>query len=157
MFNFRNVVVFCLLALLGNVYGCGGDKRPDGMPKIFPCTLTFTQGEKPLAGAQIMLYTKGEPCPWTVGGTTDENGEAAIKTHGKFNGAPKGEWSVVVTKNYIVYKNEKDVVGDVYSNVELDYTDKETTPLEFKTDGKTKQSFDLGEEVEIYLSDVNDN
>lgn len=153
MFNFRNIIIFCLFALLGNMLGCGGDKRPDGMPKIFPCTLTLTQGGKPLPGAMVLLYSKGEPCPWTVGGTTDDNGEAVLKTHGKFNGAPKGEWTVVVTKNIIIYKNESDDIGDVYSNVELDYTDKETTPLELKIDGKTKQSFDVGSEVQILLSD----
>ena len=149
------MIIGSLLLCLGALTGCG-EKRPDGMPKTYPCELTLTQGGKPLVKAQVMLYAKEAPCPWTVGGSTDENGVAEINTHGKYKGAPNGDWIVTVSKNIVIYKDENDDTGDVYSKVELDYMNRETTPLELKTDGKTKAALDVGEEVEIYLEDVND-
>jgi len=79
------------------VAGCG-EKLPDGMPPLHPTTLTFTQGGVPLADAAVTLIAlDATNVQWSSGGTTDSKGEVRIQTQG-FNGAPAGNYKVVVSK-----------------------------------------------------------
>ncbi len=79
--------------------GCGGEKTPPDMPKLRPTTIIVTQEGKPCADADVQLLKKDDPAyKWFAGGTTDANGVCVIKTMGKYNGAPEGDFTVVVYK-----------------------------------------------------------
>ena len=85
------------LTLLG-VAGCG-DPRPEGMPELYPTTVTITQEGEPLAGAMVSLYPENsELARWPVGGKTDENGVATMMTYTKYPGAPAGTFKVSVNR-----------------------------------------------------------
>ncbi len=143
--------------------GCKGEPRPDGMPNLVPCTVVITQNNAPLEGASIELYSKGESCPWPITGKTDAEGKANLVTYGKFQGAPKGTFTVVVEKTAIEneeeYKKAYDENGrpttnkkfNVLSFVDKKYKTKESSSLEIKIEGKTEQTFDVGAPVKIVV------
>ena len=84
--------------MLLSVGGCG-DSRPEGMPELYPTTVTITQEGEPLADATVSLYPENsELARWPVGGKTDENGEAVMTTFAKYPGAPAGTFKVAVNK-----------------------------------------------------------
>ena len=91
------IAVFAFFALA--VTGCNpGQKLPEGMPPLTPCTLTITQDGKPLEGATISLFSIGGAQSFYPGGKTDANGKAEIFTNGKYQGVPDGKYKVVVSK-----------------------------------------------------------
>lgn len=98
MLKIVRILVVSLVLL--PAWGCSpkGPVRPDGLPSLFPCEITITQEDKPLAGALIELRNKTQPSSWATDGVTDENGVAQIKINGTFPGVPEGEYQVLVTK-----------------------------------------------------------
>lgn len=79
--------------------GCLGEKTPPDMPKLYPTTITLTQDGQPCVEASVQLLKKDDlNYKWLAGGVTDETGKCVIKTMGKFNGAPEGDFTVVVYK-----------------------------------------------------------
>ena len=89
--------LFASIALF--LSGCGGEKLPPGMPKLYPATVTVTQDGNPLAGAEVILINV-EPSErnWSTGGTTDANGVIRLRTLGRYTGAPIGTYLVAVSK-----------------------------------------------------------
>jgi len=86
-------VTFCFCS------GCAGQKKPDGMPDLFPCQITITQNGTPLEGAAVIIFPKtGGSNGWNTTGLTNANGVAELMTHNDFKGAPAGEYVVMVTK-----------------------------------------------------------
>lgn len=89
----------CFFAFLLFFQGCGGPPKPDGLPDLYPCSITVTQENQPLAGALITLVPKtGGSLNWAVDGTTNANGVAEIKTAANFKGAPAGDYIVRISK-----------------------------------------------------------
>lgn len=150
MKKFQWMIFGTLLGVLVSLTGCHGEPVPEGLPKLFPCELTFEQEGKPLVGAVVMLTSKNKPCPWSVGGTTDENGTAIIRTHGKFVGAPEGTFIVTVNKEEL-----EDLPEDsnkrpmVYSLVDSQYTTSDESTLEVVVSAKTIENYDIGAEARI--------
>ena len=98
-----NRITFFLCVLpLGFILGCG-PKLPDGMPKLYPVTITVTQDGVPLADANLIL--SGGAGIWISTGTTDAQGTATPFTQGKYVGIPAGTFKVAVTK--VVSEGEK--------------------------------------------------
>ena len=136
-----------VLASLCVFSGCGGPKKPDGLPKLTPCRVKLTQGNAPLADATVRLVYQGEGDAgrWAVAGASDEKGVAKIKTHGQFDGAPSGNFQVVVTKEDS--ENDGKTVK-TYSLVENQYTMQTTTTLTLEVgDSPVDATFDLGAPV----------
>jgi len=84
------------------VIGCG-PTRPDGIPKLYPATVTVQNGASPIAEANILLVAQGggHSGSWAVAGITNASGVAVITTsQGEWrgNGAPEGEYRVYITK-----------------------------------------------------------
>ena len=85
----------CLLVLPG----CGGEKRPDGMPATTPVTITIMQDGAPLEGALVgFLSSDTVNSNWSAGGTTDSSGKAKMKTHSLYDGVVPGKYKVTVKK-----------------------------------------------------------
>lgn len=158
---YRIASVFVILTLVVCV-SCGKAKKPDGMPDLYPCTITLTQGGEPLANASILCQSNDPKLiRWAITGQTDEKGVAKIFTMGKYEGAPAGSFAVVVTKE----ETEGDAgapadigdagavspTGTVFSLVALELTAKETTPLKIdvQTSGANKFDFDCGEKIRV--------
>ena len=86
-----------LLAVLFAL-GCG-DPRPAGMPKLYPASMVVTLEGQPLEGAMILLHPEDAAnAPWGPAGQTDSSGIAELRTNARYDGAPLGEYKVVVTK-----------------------------------------------------------
>lgn len=85
----------CLLAL---AIGCG-ETRPDGMPELYPATVTVMQDGSPLPGAAVTLLPQDAALTrWPVGGTTDDSGVVKLHTYSTYPGAPAGTFKVTVSK-----------------------------------------------------------
>ena len=134
--------------------GCG-EPRPDGMPKLYPVTLTLEQEGKPLAEATVILVPQF-PCTWTVGGITDTSGRVQLKTHGKHDGAPAGNFKICVRKTIIEGESlslldRPTAPRQYYEGVEPEYGNAETTPLEINIEPKrqTFPPFDAGKAIKV--------
>jgi len=83
------------------VVGCG-QKRPDGIPKLYPATVTVKNGASPIADASVFLVHQGGTSgSWAANGVTNTNGSAIINTSQggwKSKGAPEGEYKIFITK-----------------------------------------------------------
>jgi len=101
-------IVVCLV-------GCPGEKRPDGMPPLYPAAcVKVVQDGKPLEDAYVSLRPDDKGMKWGIGGKTDTQGVAQLWTHGKYKGAPAGTFKVVVTKE--VKEGEKEYVDALTRN-----------------------------------------
>ncbi len=84
--------------LLTVFVGCGKEKRPEGLPDLYPFSVKILQDGAPLEGANVTLITDDSALMrWPCGGNTDANGVAKLNTYG-FDGAPAGKFRVTVTK-----------------------------------------------------------
>jgi hypothetical protein len=140
----NKIIVSMTLLVCVSVVGCK-PKLPDGMPTLYPCTITITQEGSPLSGASVTLNSleTSDGKTWVPGGMTDSNGIANIKVLGAYSGAPVGTYKVTVKKN-----GTEEVTNNSFytlSFVEDQYTNVQKTPLEIEvtTEG-TKQTFDAG-------------
>jgi len=148
------------LSLIGLVAfvlaGCGGEPKPDGLPQLYPVTLTFMQGGEPCAEAIVTLVPESGS-PWGTGGVTNANGSVAVQTHGKFPGAPAGKYKIIVSKTENGTAGQAPVdmftpqMVQTFNLIDPIYANSATTILTLEVESsKTKKpypSFDLGEKV----------
>jgi len=79
--------------------GCGGPARPDGMPRLYPASVTVIQEGAPLEGAMVQLVSDDPALSrWGPTGITDASGVTVLRTDGTYDGAPLGTFRVVVSK-----------------------------------------------------------
>jgi len=151
-----------LIVLVLFIAGCGGVKKPDGMPTLYKTTLTFTQDGTPLAEATVTLVPVEGAVTWSAGGMTDSNGVLKVKTQTQFDGAPAGNYKITVSKTETEGKAEMVESSDAANvrpvaatgNVKTYYlvdkkyrTAKDSSlTLEVKS-GKNEETFDLGPAV----------
>jgi hypothetical protein len=126
--------------------GCGyGPQKPKGFPKsLSPCELTILQDGAPLETANVSLVSPEETKDWSAVGITDSAGVVQIYTYGKWKGAPKGTFKVVVTKDKV---EGPDGSEKTFTLVDEQFIKPETTPLTLEIKGATKQTFDVGAAV----------
>ena len=74
--------------------GCG----PDG-PKLSPVKGKVFHGDEPAEGATVVFQPKGDARPSTAppSGTVRADGSFTLRTHPHGEGAPPGEYAVLVT------------------------------------------------------------
>jgi len=97
--NLRFVICSCFIPgcfLL--LSGCGGQKLPPGIPKLYPATITVIQDGNPLAGAEVVVISTDPSMNWSSGGVTDKNGVVKLRTMGQYDGVPLGKYKVGVRK-----------------------------------------------------------
>lgn len=98
-----DTTMIALVLFLGiAVIGCKRDgTKPSDFPKVFPCTVTVTDGNAPLADANISLISDKPMSNITITGRTDASGVAKIRTSQAAyfaDGAPEGNYKVLVSK-----------------------------------------------------------
>ena len=152
-----------MLLLVLAAAGCGGPKKPDGLPALYPLTIHVTQEGKPLADATVSLVTPDGSMKWVVGGVTNADGNAKMVTHGKFDGAPEGNFSVMILKTINEGVDEynaamtqgdtaaaKKIEVNMWQLVGDDYTLPKTTPIKVDVKKNTKLlEVDAGPAVKI--------
>ena len=151
-------LIFCLLTL-SLLTGCGGEKKPEGMPNLFPCTITLTQENAPLEGANVMAVSDDpQLARWPVTGITDANGSISFVTYGKFKGVPEGDYTLLVIKEETVEQKPKVVdatehrQGPVkfYSLVDPKLGEKNSSTLKIKVEKKKNHfEFDTGKKIRL--------
>jgi hypothetical protein len=87
-----------LLLFLTAIIGCRRLERPDGLPELYPCTITTTFDGEAVEGVNIQLTPVMSDSKWAAGGKTDAKGVAVLATAVGFNGVPEGEYIVSFTK-----------------------------------------------------------
>ena len=140
------LILFCSLMIF---VGCNGQKRPAGMPKLYPVTLTITQANAPLVDAVVSVIPE-EACQWSGGGTTDANGKLELYTQGQYKGIPLGKYKVTVSKEIIEnpQMKESDPPGKRFSVIDSVCGTRETTPLQIDVNESTKEfTLDVGKAV----------
>lgn len=138
------------VALVLFVCGCG-QKLPEGLPKLKPCSITLVQEGKPLANATVDLLLEEGETKWNISGMSNEQGKVIFMTHALYRGAPEGKYKVIVTKRE---KGTKDAKGylPIYTIVEKKFTDPGSTPLKIEVkDNGGEENFDLGKPVKIQV------
>ena len=134
--------------------GCGGPKKPDGLPSLVPCRATVTQSGVPLEGATVRLVPIEGDGRWAVAGVTDAKGVVEFLTHGQFKGAPVGKYSVVVSKEISETENKK---VKMFTVVEKKFTQQTTTDLTLEVADKgADATFDLGDPVKDFLEEFDE-
>jgi hypothetical protein len=97
-FYFRSVC-FSLL-IMAVVSGCGSGVPAD-FPKVTKCTITVTEGGKPIEGIYVQIIPQQEINSLSVVGRTDASGKAVIYSHlGTYQkvGIPLGSSTVTLNK-----------------------------------------------------------
>jgi fibronectin type 3 domain-containing protein len=142
--------------------GCS-EKLPEGLPALFPATLTITLEGKPFANAMVSLSSADGSHSWTSGGITDKNGQLAVYTHGKYQGIPAGKYKVTVdciTSDVPMPQNptmeqieEHNRNHPSFRIVPPEYTEKSNTPLEIEiTQSKNTLTLDIPKSVKLKIS-----
>lgn len=115
------------LALLPlTLSSCGGRHRPTEV--LYPTKgQVFYQGN-PAAGATVILYPVNSPGEWEHGypnGVVAADGTVAFQTGGEWDGAPAGEYAVLVMWMETPVENDRtseegtaDKLGGRYANAE---------------------------------------
>jgi hypothetical protein len=158
--NYTTPSLFFFLLLFAAA-GCGGSQRPEGLPPTYPLTIRVLQEGKPLEDATVSLVSL--EVKWVIGGRTNASGEAKMMTHGKYDGAPEGNFNVMISKTLYEGRDEYDAAmtqGDTaaaqkidvkaFQYVEDKYTLAKETPVkvEVKRDSKLLE-VDAGPAVKI--------
>ena len=91
-------IAFLVAGFLPCFLGCAKENRPDGMPELFPVTITILQDGAPLEGARVGTFpTDTALARWGGGGITDASGRVTMYSYGS-RGLIAGEHKVTVNK-----------------------------------------------------------
>lgn len=154
--NFAYVAaVLCLCAI---VCGCSkGPKKPADLPKLNPTTVTVTYDDgTPVDGATVaFLASQTGGRTWNLTAVTDAAGKITLKTDGNWDGAPAGEYRVIVTKEVAEVEEPTEAGGSITTKSITRFVDQKynlpttsglTATIE---DGKTNTfEFKVGEKIE---------
>ena len=159
-----------LACVLGVFYGCGGPKTPPDMPKLHSTVIMIVQEGKPLADASVQLVKKDDlNYKWLCGGTTTADGKCVVKTLGKYNGVPEGDFTVLVYKTVVTESETRKNVEQPrepkeaqewarkvaeeeksFEYVDPKYKKYDTSDLTITIKaGKNEQTFEVGPQTEI--------
>lgn len=145
--NAAKIVVIMSFAVLLILHtGCGGRKKPDGMPALYPCKLTFTQENAPLTDALVTFHSSEPGFQWTITGKTDPTGAVQFNTDGFYAGVPEGKYKITVNKTGETATHYVNVVDKKFDSVATT-----TLDIEIKKKGND-QTFDVGKAAETVIS-----
>jgi len=151
--------LFSILLLVLFTCGCAPSNRPPGLPDLHPASITITQEGKPASDVSIRLVPK-IPSEWSVSSTTNASGTAKLVTYGQFDGAPAGEYTVVlskrVTEEIAAARDEySSASADIYELIAAEYTKPETSTLEITIEKKRNtQTFEIGAPVRVLVDTI---
>ncbi len=159
--NFNKSIFYFSFIL---VLGCKSE-YPDGMPKLYPVTISLTIQGAPVSEAYVRLKPLDTGNIWSSGLQTDQQGEATIKTHGKFPGAPAGKYKLLVSKTLVEGERPpgelelaenpnlpKPPPQKFFHEIPLLYDDPKQTPFELEVKpGNNCFTFDVPERVKIEI------
>lgn len=150
----KNFLFGCPISLIIvlAIFLCGcSEKKPPGLPNLYPVSIQVTQAGVPLDEATVSLVSVDAGSNWIIGGLTDTNGKAQLRTYGKYIGAPAGRFKVVVVKQisegekeYVEAMNRNDLAAarkinvKIFSCVEDQFGDVKKTPLEIEINKSSK-------------------
>ncbi|MDR1960491.1 MAG: hypothetical protein LBQ54_15885 [Planctomycetaceae bacterium] len=151
-----NRVLSCLVLLFFVTAACVSCsrrpklERPDGLPKLHPCSVTVTFGGHAMEGILVTLIPE-DGSKWQPNATTDNEGTATPNASFGFKGAPAGKYTVAFT--YVTdnpdYDERNPKSRRFLSLIPLKYgRDQSTEKLEIKAGEKNRFSYELeaGEE-----------
>ena len=153
--NHFHFLLFCSAVFCLVLAGCSGEPKPDGLPKLYPVSLSFTQEGEPVKDASVRLVAVSESqTNWSVGGSTNATGTAALKTYGKYPGVPEGKYKIVISK----YEREQignaasmyDAHGEnTYDLIDPSFSSPQTTSLtvDVEPGKKSYDPIDLGKKI----------
>ncbi|MDO5552656.1 MAG: hypothetical protein Q4G68_02730 [Planctomycetia bacterium] len=139
-----------VVGLLCLTFGCG-KPLPEGMPKLYPCSVNVTMNGQVLTDAVVYFYPEDESLKdYYATGCTDENGQTEMKTRLEYPGVVQGTFKVALIKTIINpdWKRTPDMppeeMPDSISPFDFRFSLKETTPFtcEVKPE-KNTFSFDI--------------
>jgi hypothetical protein len=152
MKKYQGICCLALAILLLITVSCTQKKKPDGLPDLYSLTIKLTYDDgAPVQGADIRLNNTDKSLTqrWATGGKTDTQGNAVMRTHGEYPGAPTGNFKVIVNKEEIVYNNsDPPQITGRFNHIEKKYTTNQNTDLilEVKPDTKSAE-FKVGKPV----------
>ena len=146
----KTVFVIFFLFAVSFFPGCGGEKRPQGFPKIYKCQLKVVENGTPVSDVIVKLESSDrEANKWSPSGSTGEDGIADLQTRG-FPGAPVAEYKVLLEKYGVpmteispgVYQS-----NDPSNQIAEEYGNPDTTPFTLTVSKKqeTIPTFDIGD------------
>ena len=136
---FKKLVILSLTLLLAVTVSACKRNRPEGCPKLYPCTLKVIQGGEPLEGATVNIYPDDpELARWTMNGRTNADGEVVLMTQ-TFLGAPLGSYTVTVSKQEPVMVLPPRHI----EHVDEQFVDKSTSPLRIEVVKKMLEPIQL--------------
>ncbi|MDR0705339.1 MAG: hypothetical protein LBF88_10175 [Planctomycetaceae bacterium] len=144
----HKIIVSIILLVCFSIAGCK-QRLPEGMPPLYPCTITLIQDGKPLDLASVSFYASDTENFWALAGTSNDQGVIEMTTNGPYKGVPAGVYKITVEK----VKSE-DIDVNRYCMVSLvdpQFGKRETTPIQIeikpsKKKGVNDQTIDLGKE-----------
>lgn len=154
--HFASVVaILCLCAV---VCGCSkGPKKPADLPKLNPTTVTVTYDDgSPVDGATVaFLASQTGGRTWNLTGVTDAAGKLVLMTDGNWEGAPAGDYRVIVTKEVTEMSEPTEPGGSVTTKSSTRFVDQKynlptTSGLTAKIEEGKANSFEfkVGEKLE---------
>jgi hypothetical protein len=143
---FFNILFFSML--MGMSCGKNVPPRPEGLPKLYPCSVTATFGGVPLEGVRVVLVPQSENEKWKPSGVTNTNGLAELKTSYGYAGAPAGSYTATFS---LISEPDEDARRGTpaKSLIPLKYSpEKSTENVEIKPEKNNLNfSLDAGEET----------
>lgn len=142
------LLAFSLLLCMTLMVGCG-PKRPEGLPNLVSCVLTFQYEDgTPIDNGMVSLSPENPDLrQWSISGTTDASGVTKISTNGEFPGAPAGKYKVVIRKVELIPtgKVDKEVgepIVETLSLIDEEFSSASKTPLSLEVgSGSVKETF----------------
>ena len=123
------------ISLLLVISSCSSDKP--GAPLVPTQGRVYYQG-RPAAGATVILHPINEQGDWKKGypsGSVAPDGSVKIQTAGKWDGAPAGEYSVVVVWTLAATEDERTSEEGIVDKLAGKYTDPANSPWKIKVEG----------------------
>ena len=141
MFKKRFLSVVAVMIMLSWVAGCGGKPRPEGLPKLYPCTIKITdQNGDPLPKVTVMLVSDDPAFQWGASGATSTSGIARMKTLGEWPGVAAGTYKVTLGQwEYIptgTFDEEGFEIVELKVLLKPEYSDPRKTPLTIEVEAK---------------------
>ncbi|WP_417386680.1 carboxypeptidase-like regulatory domain-containing protein [Gimesia sp.] len=89
---------FLLLMISGSLVGCGGAPAASPLPETVPVTGVVTLDGAPIAAATVTFIPQGQTKGVECLGTTDEGGKYQLQQQHGAEGAPPGNYKVVISR-----------------------------------------------------------
>ncbi|MDR3183490.1 MAG: hypothetical protein LBT89_11350 [Planctomycetaceae bacterium] len=88
-------IIFALLSVF-IFAGCGQNlpPKPEGLPKLYPCSISVTFGGEAKGGVRAVLEPEDEDSKWKPNGMTNDEGKVIPTTTYGYQGVPTGTYTL---------------------------------------------------------------